>query len=308
MHELLACDPSFRTPISLECFAPGHALVSGFLLRKLSAILPPVRPADAMQVGWDLPQEDEFALLNLGIGSPYETIFFPNRRPIRPEFLNVIDVSTKQIKIWQSGLRRFLQQVTFRSQRENNRQAGAIRVVVKSPPHTARLGILRELFPAAQFIHIVRHPHNIFASTMRLWHALYETQGFQKPKFGALPDGHPSVEDYVLDTMDMLYRDFAVQIAGLRPEQFCQVRYEDLVAAPIAEMSRIYAELDLGSFETIRPLLEAYRETYETYKPNDHRISPDQVAKVDRRWYWYFEQYGYELSTPTQAHQRPSTN
>ena len=83
MHELLACDPSFRTPISLECFAPGHALVSGFLLRKLSAILPPVRPADAMQVGWDLPQEDEFALLNLGIGSPYETIFFPNRRPFR---------------------------------------------------------------------------------------------------------------------------------------------------------------------------------------------------------------------------------
>jgi len=35
---------------------------------------------DNMPVGWDRPQEDEFALMNLGLGSPYEVVVFPNRR------------------------------------------------------------------------------------------------------------------------------------------------------------------------------------------------------------------------------------
>ena len=36
---------------------------------------------DNMAAGWDHPQEDEFALCNMGVPSPYLTIIFPNRPP-----------------------------------------------------------------------------------------------------------------------------------------------------------------------------------------------------------------------------------
>jgi omega-hydroxy-beta-dihydromenaquinone-9 sulfotransferase len=35
---------------------------------------------------------------------------------------------------------------------------GARRIVLKPPYHTARLHILREMFPEAKFIHIVQDP------------------------------------------------------------------------------------------------------------------------------------------------------
>ncbi len=295
IHELLALGQNFITPVTLECFAPGQALVAGWLLRKLVFLLPETRPMDNVRVGWDLPQEDEFALLNLGLGSPYETMIFPNRRPVRPEFLNLTGTTAAQTQAWKSGLTRFLKQVTFRSQSRRDAAGRTRRVVAKSPPHTARLGVLQQLFPRAQFIHVVRDPYEIFASTVRLWRRLYETQAVQKPEFGALPGGGPSVEDYVLQTMDLLYRDFAARVSDIPPGQFCQVRYEDLVAEPVRELGRIYAELKLGSFDTARPAVEAYLQEHQTYRPNVHQLSPRQKVEVETRWRWYFQQYGYPM-------------
>ena len=108
-----------------------------------------------------------------------------------------------------------------------------------------------------------------------------------------LPNGAPALEEYVLDTMDLLYRAFFTQVADIPAQNFCQVRYEDLVRAPIAEMGRIYRHLGLASFEEIRPKLEARLEELAGYKPNQHRIPDDSTAEVCRRWGWYMEKFGY---------------
>ena len=39
----------------------------------LKFLLPSRRPVDNMLAGWDRPQEDEFALCNMGLPSPYLT-------------------------------------------------------------------------------------------------------------------------------------------------------------------------------------------------------------------------------------------
>lgn len=41
-------------------------------------LLPNRRPMDNMKAGWALPQEDEFALMNLGAPTPYLRLMFPN--------------------------------------------------------------------------------------------------------------------------------------------------------------------------------------------------------------------------------------
>jgi len=279
LHELLALDESLVAPNTLECFAPAHFLVSGRLLRMLAWFLPSTRPMDDVPVGWDQPQEEEFALLNLGLGSPYEIMLFPNHRPAGVEFLNMTDITPRQVEAWEAGLLRFLKQIQLCGNREKRNGSAPRRFVLKSPPHTARLPILRRLFPEAQFIHMVRHPYEVFESTVRLWRALCDTQGCQRPRLGRLPNGAPTIEQYVLQTMELLYRDFLAQTAELPAAKFCEVRYEDLIRAPIAEMERIYRRLDIGTFEPIRPRVERHLINRRGRAQNPCRIS--QECKVE---------------------------
>ena len=300
LHELLMIDERFTAPTTLECFAPADCLILYQLLRHLfNFALPPRRPMDNMPVGWDRPQEDEFALMNLGLGSPYEVVVFPNHRRARHPFLDMTGLAPEQVEAWKAGFLRFLQQVNLRSQKEQKGCESVRRIVLKSPHHTARLHILRQMFPEAKFIHVVRDPCEVFPSTVRLWRALFDTQGCQKPEFGALADGVPDIEQYVFDGMDLLYRNFFREIAEIPACNFYQVRYEDLVRAPIEELARMYSQLQFGSFGEIRPRLEAYVRALDGYKTNQHHISARQRAEVYRRWHWYMHRFGYHPSAAT---------
>ncbi|MGH6725859.1 MAG: sulfotransferase, partial [Pseudolabrys sp.] len=127
LHELLALDERFTAPSTLECFTPGHFLVSSWFLRRLAFLLPAKRPMDNMRFGWNRPQEDEFALLNLGLGSPYEKLAFPNHGPGCDEYLNMTEVSPAHVEAWKAGLSGFLQQVIFRRNKKKKQPHGALR-------------------------------------------------------------------------------------------------------------------------------------------------------------------------------------
>ena len=141
LHELLILDPRHTYADTFACFAPSHFLVSGWLFKPLlRALLPAKRPMDNMAAGWDRPQEDEFALCNLGVPSPYLTISFPNRPPQCEEYLDLARLSPRQRERWKRGLMWFLRCVTLRQRK---------RIVLKSPQHTCRVKTLLEMFPRA---------------------------------------------------------------------------------------------------------------------------------------------------------------
>jgi hypothetical protein len=294
LHELLTLDERFTAPDTLECFAPADCLILDKFVRTFfKFVLPPKRPMDDMPIGWERPQEDEFALMNLGLRSPYEVVVFPNHRRACDPFLDMAGLAPVQIEQWKAGFLSFLQLVNLRSKWEQRCLESARHIVLKSPHHTARLNILRDMFPDAKFVHLVRDPCEVFPSSLRFWRALFATQGCQKPDFGALVDGGPDIEQYVLHAMNSLYQNFFTQIAEIPAQNFCQVRYENLVRTPVDEMARIYRELQLGSFEKIRPKLEVYVRTLNGYKPNKYHISASQKAEVYRHWGWYMHRFGY---------------
>ena len=79
LHELLVLDERHTCPNTYACYTPRHFLVSRYLVPWwLKFLMPSRRPMDNMKVGWDRPQEDEFALCNMGIPSPYMVFAFPN--------------------------------------------------------------------------------------------------------------------------------------------------------------------------------------------------------------------------------------
>jgi hypothetical protein len=292
LHELLALDPRFVWPTTYECLAPGHCLITqGWAGRHLARFLPAVRPMDEVRFGFERPQEDEFALLNLGLGSPYETIAFPNRRPAGMDYLDLECVTAAQRAAWQAGFIRFLQQIQLRAERRAPPDAGARRLLLKSPTHTARLSVLRAMFPDAAFVHLVRHPYELFASTRRLWTVLFAREGLQRPRLAAHA-GVPGLDEYVFATLDRLYRDFAHHAAALCERQFCEIRYEDLASRPLATLEHLYDRLALGDFSAVRGKMADYFAGPD-HTPNRHRLTEAEKAEIRRRWAPYFERHGY---------------
>ena len=216
LHELLTLDPRHRCPTTFECFLPNNFLVCEPLLKFWSGfVLPRRRPPDNMQMGWDCPQEDEFALCNMGVPSPYWSIVFPNEPPAAQDYFELDRLGPVQRRRWQQALRTFLKRLTWK-------RPG--RIVLKSPTHTFRLPMLREMFPDARFIHVVRNPYAVFPSTVRLWKSLYVLNSYQEPTCADL-------EEYVLSTFSRMHERLEATRGLIDPHRFCEVRYEDLLAS-----------------------------------------------------------------------------
>jgi hypothetical protein len=273
LHELLVRDPRHTYPDTYACFAPTHFLVSSWLIKPcLKFLLPSRRPTDNMAAGWDHPQEDEFALCNMGALSPYLTIAFPNRPPQCQDYFDFRGVPEAALHRWKSTLLWFLKCVTVQNPK---------RIVLKSPPHTCRIRALLEMFPKAKFVHIVRDP-----STVSLWKRLYRDEGWQLPKYHGL-------DEHVFDTLTRMYEAFDRDRPLLGDDQFCEVRYEDLVANPVGQMQAVYERFGLGGFESVRPAIEAYFANQKDYKTSHYQLEPELRAEITRRWGKFIQRYGY---------------
>ena len=171
LHELLIKDQRFGYPTTYQCYAPHHFLITEWGFRRFGGwLLPRKRPMDEMEVGWKNPQEDEFALLNLGVPSPYQRLAFPEIVSPLLEYLDWDGVSWQQQEHWIRNLRGFLKAVTFASPKP---------LVLKSPTHTGRISLLASAFRGAKFVHITRDPRLLLSSTMRLWRLLEENQSLR---------------------------------------------------------------------------------------------------------------------------------
>jgi LPS sulfotransferase NodH len=280
LHELLVMDERLSSPSTFQCFAPHHFLVSEwFFSRFANWLLPRKRPMDNMAAGWQRPQEDEFALVNLGLPSPYRRIAFPNEGPVDVEYLNFQELSAEQIAPWMHQLRQFLLAVSCVTGRP---------LVIKSPTHTGRLAALAQAFPEAKFIHITRDPCALFPSTCRLWKSLDEIQAFQYPI-------HAEIESYVIECLQRMYAGFRQAAAGIEPSRFIEVRYEDLATSPVSTLQKIYDVLKLADFESVQPIIENWvRTEHAGYEANRHALPKDQEATIKKEWQSYFEMFGYQ--------------
>ena len=278
LHELMIRDPRFGFPDMQDCFNPNHALLTNqFFKRYCRWMLPGQRPMDNMLFGWERPQEDEFALALLGLPSTYTDFAFPRRPPTHPGALDLSGLSPQELRKWKRLFVRFLKEVTVRTGK---------RLVLKSPPHTARVPVLIELFPDAKFVHIVRDPRVVFPSTVNLWKSMARNHGLQRPEW-------PNLEEKVLREFRVIYDRLEEARPLFKPGQFHELRYEGLVKDPVGEMEQVYARLELDGFEQARPRLEEYVRQTKGYETNKYRLTPEQEAAVVERWGDVMRRYGY---------------
>lgn len=279
LHELMVRDERLSSPSTFQCFAPSHFHVSEWFFRRFAGwLLPGKRPMDNMAAGWDRPQEDEFALMNLGNPSPYRRIAFPNETPADTNYLDFSGVPESAIKEWLSSLRSFLLSVSAATGRP---------LIIKSPTHTGRIAWLAREFPDAKFIHITRDPRALFPSTCRLWRSLDDVQALQKPN-------HEQNESYVIECLQRMYAAFHEQRDEIDASRLIDIRYEDLTADPVKSLRSIYETLRISDFESVQPTIQSWVDAeHRGYTRNKHQLPADKEALISDAWKEYFERYGY---------------
>jgi len=287
LHEYMILDEQHNFPNTYQCMEPNHFLLTEKHFKKwFWFLLPERRPMDNMAMGWDHPQEDEFALCLLGLPSPYLDIIFPNQAPLTPGALDLQGLKPSERRRWKEGFHRFIQTLTVNDSR---------RLVLKSPPHSCRIPTLLELYPDARFVHIVRNPYHVYPSTVKLWKTLAEKQGLQRPK-------NREVKERVLQTLPHLYQKIEEGKKLIPANRFHELRYEDLTRDPHGEMRKVYEHLDLGGFDALAPRLSDYLAKHANYERNKFEYDPEERREVTRRWGDVIRHYGYpvdeEISTP----------
>ena len=292
LHELLASNPSHGFPTTYQCFFPNSFLITERVVGALTGLLlPGTRPSDNMTLGFDRPQEEEFALANLGMGTPYLSLAFPRHGARGMRYLDLVDLNKDERAAWEAAFTGLVKRLQF---------AHGKRLILKSPLHTARIPTILKLFPNARFIHMSRDPFDIYPSTLHTWKAMGSVQGLHNP----LPEDDAWLRDYVLEVFDKLFTTYERDRLLIPKGHLIEARYEDLVANPKAVLRDIYRRLELGDFAEAEPGIDAYLEPRKDYRRNVHDLSDDDRRMIRERWAPYFTRFGYDeeeaLSVPRQ--------
>jgi hypothetical protein len=283
LHNLLALDSDqFAYPNTYQVVNPHTFLTTEEVnTRRFAFLVPPKRVMDNMALGFRSPQEDEFALLLTCFRSLYLGISFPRREEHYAKYLTFRDAAPAEIAQWQAALLRFAKKLSFKY--------GDKALVFKSPPHTARIRLLLEVFPGARFVHIHRNPYVVFRSFQHYFDTAMWYTYLQRPDL----DG---VDRRILDRYNVLHDAFFEARRLIPPAQYHELAFEDLERDPLAQMRLLYQKLALPGFDNVRPKLQRYLRSIEDYRKNRYDELPAPVRQaVATSWRRSFEEWGYPI-------------
>jgi hypothetical protein len=279
LHNLLALDPQLAAPNFFQALNPHTFLTNERLAAPLAdRMIVRRRHQDEMALGAGVPGEDEFALCVMTGLSPYLAWCFPGDGADYGRYLTLRDVPDEEVARWGHALSTFLRKLTVRYGRP---------LVLKSPPHTARIRRLLVLFPDARFVHIHRDPYAVFRSTRHLIRAV---QPLYHLRDGPIQDS----DDQIISVYTEMYDAYFEQ-RGLIPEgRLCEVGFEDLECEPVGVIRSIYEALSLPGFDGLRPRLEGYLGSIAGYRKNRHEELPEPLRRcIAHEWGRSFVEWGY---------------
>ena len=103
---------------------------------------------------------------------------------------------------------------------------------------TARMAFLKEIFPHAKFVHIVRDPYAVYPSMMKLWQRLLSAFSWQKPK-------GIDFSEVTLSIYERTMRAHLADRENVPAGDLHEIRYEDLDRDPLTVIDGIYDALNL---------------------------------------------------------------
>jgi hypothetical protein len=279
LHELLSLDERFCFPSTYACVHP-HSFVLTNAVASLRSKKMSRRPQDAMEMGWQTPQEDEFALMALGARSPYEGIIAPSQWGEAQRLCNPDDLSVVDQKRWERVFISFLRNVSF----INNGRP----IILKSPAHGFRVATIRKLLPSARFVVIVRNPFEILESMVGTVLAFVRTFGLGAPL------SKDALREITLSERIRFERKLQDGLKGIPSQQLAIVKYEDLIRDPVATIGSIYEQLNLPDFDHVCKRITQNMGERRGYVSKNTLPNAHWKMRVSQTWADLFDRYGYK--------------
>jgi hypothetical protein len=243
--------------------------------------LPEKRGTDNVALSVDSPQEEEWAIGNLNELSFFNCYYFPRnyeyhfRRGVLQE-----NTSAAEREAQAKAYERLVKTLHYVHKGKQ--------LLFKNPSATARLPMLKKLFPNARFVNIVRNPYAVYASSLARYPRLMSAFSWQK--FTDVDFESHSFLAY--ETLMKKYLEDRKQIPA---EDLIETSYEKLVEDPLREINRIYKAFDIPSNEESRTKIETYLETLKSYQKNVHKLTQSQVDHIQKNWQFAFDEWPYEM-------------
>lgn len=277
LHRLMSLDPRFATFTLYQTIFPtisaselaDRVMTSGGMLAKLVTGLQ--SSIDQSFDGWEgvhdtglgSDEEDE-ALWTLGMATPAILLLLPF--PEAFEHVRYVDRLPEEKK------RKLVANYRLALQRRLFRHPGKT-LLMKNVLLPGRFELVMRAAPDARFVHIVRHPYEVIASALSL---------FTLPWTVLAPEVYGPSEttrDFA-DLMIEYYRFFydrEREADAIGDERFVSMRYGDLVADPMAQLSRIYARFELPLSDTVKQSFRAELARQSEFK-SVHNYSLEQFG------------------------------
>ena len=283
LHNLLCQDPGAGYITTYQSLFPNN-LHSKWLFRSfVKWKIPAKRPGDNVELGVDLPQEDEFALENLAAPSFYHFFFFPEDfRLLFKQNVLFCDKNGHEIERWKS----FYKQLIDKGAANTNGR----HMVLKNPANTGRTDKILEMYPQARFIHIYRNPVMVYLSAKKFFLALFPTLQLQQVS-------RDQIIDLIFELYSLLMKTYIDKKDSIPESQLFELAFESFEKEPLRYVKDLYEHLEIDNWEQAEPRFKKYLSGLKDYQKNQYRISRWELDRILAEWGFAFEYFDYEIPT-----------
>lgn len=278
LHNLLCQDDRFAYPNMFEVTKPHTFLTRENIAMQSLGRVSEKRKMDNVNVTLSSPGEDESALVIGTRRSMMVGWFFPQREVYHDRFITFRDAPAEDLKRWGEFFVWYVKKLTLKYERP---------LILKSPPHTARISLILKLFPDARFVHIHRNPYVVFRSTQNLYAQAAPDSRLQKRLDESYDDG-------IIRRYKLIYDAYFAERKLIPPGQLHEIGFEELEGDKVGQIAQLYENLRIPGFRHVEAKLWRYVDSISDYQKNvHHRLPQDIEARINREWEQSFDEWGY---------------
>ncbi|MFT4704049.1 MAG: hypothetical protein ACI81R_001745 [Bradymonadia bacterium] len=242
-------------------------------------------------VGLDRAEEEEFMFL-VKMLTPTMFMFFPFMQDVgNVDFIDQLPEERRRrvMRYYKESLRRHVYAV------------GGGRVILsKNVFFAGRLNSIKETFPGARFVHLVRHPYNALPSLVSMFAAPWRAHS---PEWGKTSPQHR----YWTELGIAYYRAYLEHGDMIESNRFIALTYDELVADPKTTIERVYDQLEIPMSAAFTQRLRQETQRARQYR-SSHAYSLEEYGLEKREIYEalkpVFERYDFDADLDAE----PSTS
>jgi omega-hydroxy-beta-dihydromenaquinone-9 sulfotransferase len=235
----------------------------------------PRRPMDNVKLGFDEPQEEEYALIKLTTDSPLEKLIFPKgKKYFLIDFDNYFPDDSEK---WKGAFSKYCNRLSF---------VDGKRVLLKNPFHSMRIPLLLEMFPNAKFIHVHRHPYEVIPSTIHMWTVVGNENKLKGKRISTSVDEVAKVYKRMLETINEQFKNLPENVKAT-------VEFMDLEKDPLSTIKSIYNKLELAFNPEFEVEIKKWLDEVKSYQKNRYSLDDTEKETIRKILQKHFIYYNY---------------